>query len=302
MMSEHAFPVADDVLPASDEVRKDLGTFVFADLAGFTALTEAHGDERATEIAEHFAQRVRALLPESNGEEIKTIGDEVMVRVEDPVMAVKLGLRIVEELAVSGSPPVRVGMHYGPAISRSGDWYGATVNLASRVAGAARPGEVLLTEDTQRRCGDHPEFELEARGSRYFKHIPEPVPVYRALGPAETGRELEIDPVCRMAVDPRKAAGVSHRRGVAYFFCSSKCARAFAVNPRHYVAKSPAARAARAGFRIHRTAFLIVSAALVLFWATGLSHHDSWPPWFLYFILPWAVVLALHYRATRRVL
>ena len=282
--------------------REQPGTFVFADLAGFTALTEAHGDAEATEIAEGFARSVRELLPEYEGEEIKTIGDEVMIRVEDPLQAVELGLRIVERLAAPGSPPVRVGMHHGPAVERNGDWYGATVNLASRVSGAARPGEVLLTEETREQCGEHDGFQLEPRGSHYFKHIPEPIPVYRALGPAEAGRELEIDPVCRMAVDPRHAASVSHRHGSAYFFCSKECAQAFADNPRHYIANSPAARAARAGFRIHRTVFLVVTAALLISWATGLSHHDSWPPYFLYFVVPWAVGLGLHYRTCRRVL
>ena len=138
-----------------------------------------------------------------------------MIRVEDPEAAVRLGLRIVDELALPGSPPVRVGMHSGPAVPRDGDWYGGTVNLAARVVGAARAGEVLLTRETMRQSGESDDFELEPGGSRAFRHLPEPVAIYRAVGSGGTGHHLEIDPVCRMAVDPADAAGTRHRRGYA---------------------------------------------------------------------------------------
>jgi adenylate cyclase len=98
-------------------------TFVFADLAGFTALTEAHGDDSATTIAGDFTAAVRKILADYDADEVKTIGDEVMIRVADPNTAVRLGMRIVDELAFHGSPPVRVGMHSGPAIHRDGDWW-----------------------------------------------------------------------------------------------------------------------------------------------------------------------------------
>ena len=70
---------------------------------------------------------------------MKTIGDEVMIRVDEPVNAVRLGIRIADELAFHGSPPVRVGMHSGPAVARDGDWFGATVNLASWVTRRPSP-------------------------------------------------------------------------------------------------------------------------------------------------------------------
>jgi YHS domain-containing protein len=224
-----------------------------------------------------------------------------MIRLEDPRKAVKLGLRIVDELAAPGAPPVRVGMHSGPAVGRDGDWFGGSVNLASRVSGAARAGEVLLTGETRRVCGQLDAIDFEPRGSHYFKHIPEPVPVYRAVSAGASGASLEIDPVCRMAVDPQRAAAVRHRRGFTYYFCSPECERAFAADPRRYVANSPAARAARAGFRINLAAFLIVGAVHALAWATGWTHHESEPPLFLYVGAAWAIGLALHYRAVRRV-
>ena len=69
------------------------GTFVFADIAGFTALTEAHGDEQAAALAASFCTAVRAELPPGEGVHLKTIGDAVMLRIPRPDDAIRLGLR-----------------------------------------------------------------------------------------------------------------------------------------------------------------------------------------------------------------
>src|SRR3954447_17267868 len=99
-------------------------TFLFTDLVGFTALAASEGDDRAAEVALEFYARVRALLADHYAEEIKTIGDALMLRCERPADAVRLGLRIVTELeAIPGFPVARVGVHTGSAVCREGDWY-----------------------------------------------------------------------------------------------------------------------------------------------------------------------------------
>ena len=142
-------------------------TFLFADLAGFTALTEVHGDEEAADLAGEFAATIRAMLPEYGAEEVKCIGDAVMIRCPDASRAVRLGVRMVAELGSRpGLPSVRVGMNTGPAVERDGDWFGAAVNLAARVSGAAVGGEVLLTEETRLAAGRVGSIELLPRGRR----------------------------------------------------------------------------------------------------------------------------------------
>ena len=87
-------------------------TFLFADLAGYTALTEAHGDDAAADLAEDFAGKVRSWLPEFGGGSAKLIGDALMLRLDDAVTAVGLGLAIVERTADTPRyPNVRVGMN-----------------------------------------------------------------------------------------------------------------------------------------------------------------------------------------------
>src|SRR3954467_10164938 len=113
-------------LPAATTAAAEAGvtepaTFVFADIAGFTALTEAHGDEQAAELVAEFCGAVQSELPASGGSQVKSIGDALMLRVPDPAAAIRLGLRIANGIMRDhGAPAVRVGLHHGPALERDG--------------------------------------------------------------------------------------------------------------------------------------------------------------------------------------
>jgi adenylate cyclase len=211
-------------------------TFLFADLSGFTALTEAHGDEQAADLVGGFCVAVRRLLVEHQAQEVKAIGDTLMLRTGDAAAAIRLGWCIVHDVgAQHGFPLVRVGMHTGPAVERGGDWFGATVNLAARVSAAASGGEALLTAATRTAAGDVQGVELRERGRWTFRNVTEPVQVYAAvrLG-ARSSAGLPVDPVCRMAVDPWHSAGRLTHEGVEYCFCSLGCAGVFAQDPHSY--------------------------------------------------------------------
>jgi adenylate cyclase len=210
-------------------------TFLFADMAGYAALTEAHGDEDAADLATEFFGSVRGLLPDHGVEEVKTIGDAILLRCDEAATAVQLGLRLVEKTGDRPRfPLVRVGMHTGPAVHRSDDWFGATVNLAARVSALAGGREVLLTRATVDAAGQHAGVEFRHRGLHHFKHIRGRTDVYRAARAGPSAEGLPIDPVCRMAVDPGKSAGTLVHGGIEYHFCSLECARAFADAPEEY--------------------------------------------------------------------
>lgn len=219
-------------------------TFLFADLSGFTALTEAHGDEQAADLVGGFCVAVRRLLAAHQAQEVKTIGDALMLRTGDAAAAIRLGLCIVHDVgAQHGFPLVRVGMHTGPAVEREGDWFGATVNLAARVSGAASGGEALLTAATRTAAGELEEVELRERGRWAFRNVSAPVQVYAAVRQGErSSAGLPVDPVCRMAVDPWHSAGRLTHEGVEYRFCSLGCAGTFAQDPHSYtMTDSPSA-------------------------------------------------------------
>jgi len=209
-------------------------TFVFADIAGFTALTEAHGDEEALALVESFTDVVCRELPRVDGEHVKTIGDALMLRIPAPGDAIRLGISISQQAWSHGTVPVRVGMHHGPAIEREGDYFGAAVNLAARVSGAAAGGEVLVSGTTAALAPDLEGVIYESRGRQQMRNVSEPVELFAAISVGAGAEPLPIDPVCRMAVDPERAPGRLLHEGQAYFFCSLSCAGSFAQQPERF--------------------------------------------------------------------
>jgi adenylate cyclase len=215
----------------------DSGTFVFADIAGYTALTEAHGDADAAELAATFCREISDVAEATGGEVIKTIGDAVMVRHAVPSEAVALGLAAAHEvIAGHGFPAVRVGMHHGPAIARDGDWFGATVNLAARVAAVASGGEVLLTHAVRHEIEEIEGVCFEARGEARMRNVADPVPLFAAVRDARSTEARHVDPVCRMLVVEGREAGSLRHGETMYRFCSLDCARRFLGSPEAYVA------------------------------------------------------------------
>jgi adenylate cyclase len=115
----------------------------FADLAGYTRLTEEQGDERAVSAVERFVEEVERTLP-IDARVLKTLGDEVMIVAADSVALTRWAVGF-QARAPAGVPPPRIGVHYGEAIYRDGDYYGREVNQAARVVARAAGGEVMVT-------------------------------------------------------------------------------------------------------------------------------------------------------------
>jgi adenylate cyclase len=161
-------------------------TFLFADLVGFTALAELEGDHRALEVVLALQRRVRDMLEEHSAEQVKAIGDGLMLRCTEPRAAVLLGLRLVGELdGENGVPPVRVGIHTGPAIANEGDWYGRTVNVAARLCSVAPGGEVMVSESTRAAAGSVPGVEWSDKELHWLRNVSEPVGTYLVSCPEE---------------------------------------------------------------------------------------------------------------------
>ncbi len=157
----------------------EVHTFLFADLVGFTALAETEGDDRAVEAVLALQRRVHGLLAEHSAEHVKSLGDGLMLRCGEASAAVRLGLRVVEEMTGEASaPPVRVGIHSGPAVSREGDWYGRTVNVAARLCAVAPGGEVMVSETTRRAAGEISGVEWGERELHWLRNVSEPVGTY----------------------------------------------------------------------------------------------------------------------------
>jgi len=156
-------------------------TFLFADLVGFTALAELEGDDRALEVVLALQCRVGELLVEHCAEQVKAIGDGLMLQCDRPEAAIRLGLRLVDELGDEpGVPPVRVGIHTGPAVANDGDWYGRTVNVAARLCAVAPGGEVMVSEATRAAAYGIRDVDCGERELHWLRNVSEPVGTYLA--------------------------------------------------------------------------------------------------------------------------
>ena len=210
-------------------------TFVFADLAGFTALTEAHGDDDAADLAVEFARRLRQSLDGLDGELIKTIGDAAMIRMQAAGAAVVLGLEIVTDLMGDhGQPTVRVGMHTGPASERDGDFFGATVNIAARITALAGGGQVLLSGAVHEAAAVVEGVRFESLGERRLRNATRPQHLYKAVRDPAAPTML-LDPVCRMAISPGREVRRITYADTVYVFCSPDCADRFVAEPKAYI-------------------------------------------------------------------
>jgi adenylate cyclase len=154
-------------------------TFVFADLVGYTRLAELCGDEAAMRVAREFG-RLMSLLSRQHGAcHVKSMGDGAMIWVPDATQAVALVERTLIE--VGSRPdllPVRVGAHTGPAVMDDGDWYGRTVNVAARLAGAAEPNEALVSDTTHAAAGVRARRALRRRDVVGLRGVGAPIGVW----------------------------------------------------------------------------------------------------------------------------
>ncbi|KUH86436.1 MULTISPECIES: adenylate/guanylate cyclase domain-containing protein [unclassified Mycobacterium] len=156
-----------------------LVTIAFADLVGFTRLGEAVPPEDL----ERLAHRLFDLAHEVSAPPVrfvKTIGDEVMLVSTEPVPLLDGVLTLLERTDDDEDfPRLRVGVATGKAVSRAGDWFGSSVNLASRITGAARPGSVLVSESTRDAISDDERFACSFAGARHLKGFKSDVKLFR---------------------------------------------------------------------------------------------------------------------------
>jgi adenylate cyclase len=152
---------------------------VFADLTGYTALTEEAGDRAAAAVALALARLVTEVAARHRGDVVKMLGDGVHFHFRDPADAIRASLDMVDSVRPRGLPPAHIGVNAGPMIYDEGDYFGRTVNIAARIAGQARPDQVLVGEDARREVTQDG-FVLVEAGTLDLKGISDPVAVYEA--------------------------------------------------------------------------------------------------------------------------
>lgn len=136
LASSRAAPVSDE-LPLARAVG-------FADIVAFTARTASLGSHALADFVQDFETGARDVVTASGGRVVKTIGDAVLFVADDAVTGARVAMGLAEALGARSPSPVRVGLVWGRVLSRFGDVFGPSVNLAARLTDAAEPGTVLM--------------------------------------------------------------------------------------------------------------------------------------------------------------
>jgi adenylate cyclase len=151
---------------------------VFVDLSGFTRLTEERGDETAVRAASSLQRRADAAAMRHGGRLVKLLGDGAMLQFPESSLGVRAALDLVDQMNDEGALSVHAGIDAGSVIERDMDVFGRTVNLASRIAGVAGPGEVLASREVVDAASDGG-FAFRAIADSTLKGVPGRVPLFR---------------------------------------------------------------------------------------------------------------------------
>jgi sigma-B regulation protein RsbU (phosphoserine phosphatase) len=157
---------------AAGSTSEQSAAVIFADLVGFTALSQQLEEDDLAVLVTRFQSLAFDLVANSGGRIVKTLGDEVMVVCEDVHAALGIATRLTNAYAQDELlPDLRVGMAYGPVLAVQGDYFGPTVNVASRLVAIARPGDVIISDQARRALGAECEPNLTQLGPRRLKGI-----------------------------------------------------------------------------------------------------------------------------------
>jgi adenylate cyclase len=150
-------------------------TVCFADLAGFTRLAESLSPEEVGAVVRRFETLVREHTPAA-ARHVKTVGDGAMIVTDKAPLALDAAQRLMQaaDALADRFPRIHAGIAAGLAIASGGDWYGAPVNLASRLAECAPAGEIYATDEVRQLTGE----TFAPAGIRRLSGIDRAIPVF----------------------------------------------------------------------------------------------------------------------------
>lgn len=155
----------------------------FADLVSYTSLSRQMNEKTLAQLVQRFENRCAEIISVGGGRLVKTVGDEVLYLASTPHAGAEISLALAKAMADDDLlPSARVGMVWGGIVSRLGDIYGPTVNLASRLTSLAEPGTVLVDSTTAATLAGDERFVLMPQKVRTIRGFGEIHPVTVAHG------------------------------------------------------------------------------------------------------------------------
>ena len=208
-------------------MEKTIG-ILMADLSGYTAMTEIHGDTAAVEMIEKYIEMGKNSLA---GESylLERTGDQLLIVSDDAddlaKTAIELKHKTEKEPNFLG---IHCGLHYGSVIERNHHLFGAVVNMAARIAASATENKILCSREFIEALKYPGKLQLISQGNIDFKNILEPAEIFEVLPVVEKKtREIYIDPVCQIRLSASETSISLVYGEDEYFFCSEECRKIF---------------------------------------------------------------------------
>jgi class 3 adenylate cyclase/YHS domain-containing protein len=206
-----------------------------ADLSGYTALTEAHGNISAAKVVNRYTEIAEKALCEGT-RLIERVGDEIVIAGTDAACIIKTAIKLVRKIEEEPFfPTIHAGIHAGKVLEQEGHYYGSALNIASRVASHARGCQILCTKEVAEMVGEVEDIKFKAIGEINFKNIFEPVALFEIITDCRKLEMNVVDPVCRMLVRPESSTAHLTFKDKIYYFCSFECAQKFTSQPNLFI-------------------------------------------------------------------
>ncbi|GAA3284165.1 adenylate/guanylate cyclase domain-containing protein [Nesterenkonia halobia] len=149
----------------------------FADLVSYTSLSRTMSERTLAQTVQRFESKCAEIISIGGGRLVKTVGDEVLYNAETPEAGAEIALALAETIAADDVlPQARVSVVWGRVLSRMGDIYGPTVNLAARLTALADPGTVLVDSVTARALEPDDDYLMVPQPPRMVRGFGEVTP------------------------------------------------------------------------------------------------------------------------------
>ena len=218
------------------DTAKEFSQFLMmADLSGYTAMTEVHGSFSAARIVTKFVDIVHQSLDEKT-RLAERVGDEVILLSSDPESLLQTALRILEKAEEEPHfPKVHAGIHFGNILMHDGHYFGAALNLTSRLTTYAQGGQIICSREVKEKAMGARGVLFKDLGTVQFKNVKNAVEIFEVTASGKKEVTQFIDPVCRMQLTPDTAHAYLLYKEKTFHFCSADCANKFLEDPEHYV-------------------------------------------------------------------
>ena len=208
-------------------------SFLIADLAGYTSLTETHGNVSAVNLVTRYIEIVQKSLKGDSFLQ-ERVGDEVLIISNNVYNLLDTAIDLVHNIEQEPQfLSVHIGIHTGNVIKQDGNYFGSALNICSRISAYSRGGQILCSADVVKEMSDISSYQFIKVGDIRFKNVPEPVIIYELVLDFPKSN-IEVDPVCKMQIDILNSSAKLPYNDKTHHFCSFKCLEIFIKNPSYF--------------------------------------------------------------------